>query len=88
MPRPYAEDSWKVNPKLTVDLGLRRDYLPPFHEVKDRWTFFMNPNLINPLTNTLCEMQFAGNYGKFWRELHCRTPVQSFWKNFGPRVGL
>ena len=84
---PYAEDSWKVNPKLTVDLGLRWDYFPPFHEVKDRWTF-MNPNLINPLTTTPGEMQFAGNYGGSGVSCNCRTPVQSFWKNFGPRVGL
>ena len=84
---PYAEDSWKVTPKLTVDMGLRWDYFPPFHEVKDRWTF-MNPNLINPLTNTPGEMQFAGNYGGSGVSCNCRTPVQSFWKNFGPRVGM
>ena len=29
---PYAEDHWKVNKKLVVDLGLRWDYIPPVHE--------------------------------------------------------
>jgi hypothetical protein len=84
---PYAEDSWKINPKLTVDLGLRWDYFPPFHEVKDRWSF-MNPNLTNPLTNNPGLMQFAGSYGGSGVSCGCRTPVQSFWKNFGPRAGL
>ena len=84
---PYAEDSWKINPKLTVDLGLRWDYLPPFHEVKDRWSFF-NPNLTNPLTGTPGLMQFAGNYGGAGVSCNCRTPVHTYWKNFGPRVGL
>jgi len=84
---PYAEDSWKVNPKLTINLGLRWDYFPPFHEVKDRWSF-LNPNLTNPLTGTPGLVQFAGNYGGSGVSCNCRTPVQSFWKNFGPRVGL
>ncbi len=47
---PYFRDSYKITPKLTIDYGLRWDYLPPFHEVKDRWTF-LNPNLTNPLTS-------------------------------------
>jgi len=84
---PYAEDSWKVNPKLTINLGLRWDYFPPFHEVKDRWSF-LNPNLTNPLTGTPGLVQFAGNYGGSGVSCNCRTPVRSFWKNFGPRVGL
>ena len=84
---PYAEDSWKVSPKLTVGLGLRWDYFPPYHEVKDRWTF-LNPNLNNPLTNTPGLMQFAGNWGGTGVSCGCRTPVHSFWKNFGPRIGV
>ena len=32
---PYVQDSYKVTPKLTLDLGLRWDYLPPFHEVEE-----------------------------------------------------
>ena len=84
---PYAEDSWKVNTKLTVNLGLRWDYIPPFHEVKDRWTF-LNPTLNNPLTNSPGMLQFAGNYGGTGVSCGCTTPVQSYWKNFGPRVGI
>jgi len=84
---PYAQDSWKVNPKLTLDLGLRWDYLPPFHEVQDRWSF-LNPNLTNPLTGTPGLMQFAGKWGGSGVSCNCRTPVHTFWKNFGPRAGL
>jgi hypothetical protein len=84
---PYAEDNWKINEKLTLDLGLRWDYFPPFHEVKDRWTF-LNPNLNNPLTNTPGMLQFAGNYGGPGVSCQCATPVSTYWKNFGPRAGL
>ncbi|HEX4758851.1 MAG TPA: carboxypeptidase-like regulatory domain-containing protein [Terracidiphilus sp.] len=84
---PYFSDSYKISPKLTIDLGLRWDYLPPFHEVKDRWTF-LNPNLTNPLTGSQGMLQFAGNYGGPGVSCGCRTPVQTYWKNFGPRVGF
>jgi hypothetical protein len=84
---PYVQDSWKVTPKLTLDLGLRWDYLPPYHEVKDRWTF-LNPTLTNGATGTPGELQFAGNYGGAGVSCQCRTPVKSYWKNWGPRMGL
>jgi hypothetical protein len=84
---PYIQDNWKINNKLTIDMGIRWDYFPPFHEVKDRWTF-LNPNLTNAATNTPGMMQFAGNYGGSGVSCGCRTPVETYWKNFGPRVGL
>ena len=84
---PYVSDSYKITPKMTIELGLRWDYLPPFHEVKDRWTF-LNPNLTNPLTNTPGMLQFAGNYGGPGVSCNCRTPVQTYWKNWGPRLGF
>ena len=84
---PYVEDNWKVTPKLTLNIGLRWDYFPPFHEVLDRWSF-LNPNLTNPITGNAGLLQFAGNYGGPGVSCNCRTPVNSYWKNFGPRVGL
>ncbi len=84
---PYIRDSYKLTPKLTIDMGLRWDYLPPFHEVKNRWTF-LNPNLTNPLTGTPGMLQFAGNYGGAGVSCQCTTPVHTYWKNWGPRLGL
>jgi hypothetical protein len=84
---PYAEDIYKVTRKLTLDIGLRWDYLPPFHEVKDRWTF-LNPNLNNTLTNTPGMLEFAGNWGGTGSSLGAKTPVTTYWKNYGPRISL
>jgi hypothetical protein len=84
---PYFRDNYKLTQKLTLELGLRWDYLPPFHEVQDRWTF-LNPNLTNPLTGTPGLLQFAGDHGGAGVSCNCRTPVQTYWKNFGPRVGF
>ena len=83
---PYFQDDFKVTPHLTLNLGLRYDYLPPYHEVLDRFSFF-NPNAINPLTGTPGELQFAGNRGSDI-SCECRTPVHTDWKNFGPRIGF
>jgi hypothetical protein len=84
---PYAEDTWRVNSKVTVDAGLRWDYLPPFHEVKDHWSF-LNPNQTNAATGTAGDIQLAGNYGGSGVSCGCRTPVQTYWKNWGPRLGV
>ena len=83
---PYVRDSYKITSKLTLDLGVRWDYLPPFHELRNRWTF-LNPTMTNPLTNTPGILQFAGNYGGPGVSCGCTTPVQTYWKNWGPRVG-
>ena len=83
---PYVQDDWKITPNLTLNLGLRYDYLPPYHEVQDRWSFF-NPNATNPLTNSPGALEYAGNRGADI-SCNCRTPVQTYWKNWGPRLGL
>jgi hypothetical protein len=84
---PYVADVWKVKPNLTLNIGLRWDYFPPFHEVLDRWSF-MNPNITNPITGSKGALQFAGDHGGPGVSCGCRTPVQTWWKNFGPRVGI
>ena len=84
---PYAEDIIKLTPKLTLDLGLRWDYLPPFHEGQNRWTF-LNPGLTNPLTNTLGLLQFAGSWGGGATASYSKTPVKTYYMHFGPRASV
>ncbi|WP_420237809.1 TonB-dependent receptor domain-containing protein [Telmatobacter bradus] len=83
---PYVQDDWKITPRLTMNLGLRWDFMPPYHEVNDRWSFFQ-PNWINAATGTYGSLEFAGNHGA-GISCMCRTPVQTYWKNWGPRLGL
>lgn len=83
---PYIQDDWKIRPNLTLNLGMRWDYLPPFHEVADRWSFF-NATAINPLTNSPGELEYTGNRGADI-SCQCRTPVRTYWKNWGPRLGV
>jgi hypothetical protein len=79
---PYAEDIYKVTRKLTLDIGIRWDFLPPFHEVQNRWTF-LNPNLTNSLTGTPGMLQFAGNWGGAGSSCNCKTPVQDLHGKLG-----
>jgi len=81
---PYAQDDYKVNSKLTVNLGMRWDYYPPFYEAENRVSFFI-PTLTNPLTGNPGAEQFGG-FGL--NSCSCRTTVKPFYKNFGPRLGL
>src|SRR6185437_15061073 len=48
---------------------------------------FFNPNATNPITNSPGQLQYAGNRGADI-SCQCRTPVKTYWKNFGPRLGL
>ncbi len=83
---PYFQDDWKVNNKLTLNLGLRYDFFPPYREVQDRWSY-LNPTKINAITGTPGSLEFAGHRGADI-SCECRTPVHTYMKNWGPRIGF
>jgi hypothetical protein len=84
---PYFEDTYKLTQKLTIDYGLRWDYLPPLHEKFNHFTF-LNPTAINSATGTPGALEFDGTYGGPAVSCGCKTPLQTYWKNWGPRVGI
>lgn len=81
---PYVQDDWKVNSKLTVNLGLRWDYYPTYREAHNVLAFF-NPTLTNPVTGAPGAIQYAGTGAN---TCNCSTPVNNYFKNFGPRIGF
>ncbi|HKF49619.1 MAG TPA: TonB-dependent receptor [Terracidiphilus sp.] len=80
---PYVQDNWKVTPKLTLDLGLRYDFFPSVTEVHNAEGYF-DPNLANPVTGINGALNFTGHGAG---TCNCSSPVNNFYKNFGPRVG-
>ena len=67
---PYLQDNWQVSPKLTLNFGLRYDYLQPYHEVHDRIAF-LNPTTINPIVGVPGVLEYAGfpNVNNFQAEI-------------------
>ncbi len=81
---PYFQDNWKVNSRLTLDYGLRWDFFPSYTEVKDRFAYF-DPNATNPLIGAKGAVAFGGHGAGM---CNCSSPVNNYFKNFGPRVGF
>ncbi len=76
----YAQDSWKVTRKLTLDLGLRYDYSTWYKEQYGRSADFA-PNLPNPAA--------SGQLGAvmYQATCHCDFAHNYPW-GFGPRLGF
>jgi hypothetical protein len=81
---PYIQDTWKVNSRLTLDLGLRYDYYPTYTEAHNVLSFF-DPTLTNPVTGSPGALQYAGSGSG---TCNCKTNVNNYYKNFGPRIGF
>ena len=76
----FAQDSYKVTPKLTVNLGLRWDYNFRFHEKYGHWANF-DLQAIDP------------NFGVPGTIVFAKDGSDSFEKkeyaaNFGPQIGI
>ncbi len=84
---PYFQDDYKVTNKLTLNLGLRWDYIPTYHEAQGRWSY-LDPRVTNPATGNLGTLMFVDGHGGSGISIGNATPVSSYWKNWGPRLGF
>lgn len=81
----YLQDDWRVNSKLTLNLGIRYDLETPFTERYNRTTSFdlnVRSAAASRLPTALGGLQFMEKD----IESRYRNPVDR--NNFGPRVGL
>jgi hypothetical protein len=81
----FAQDDWKLTPKLTANLGFRWEISTPVTEAHDQMSF-MDPSVANPGAGGL-----PGAYvfeGTGTGRLGGNTPQTSFKGAFGPRVGI
>jgi hypothetical protein len=76
----FAQDSWRVNNKLSIDYGLRWDYMPMYSETRNQMSSFV-PSLKNPgAGGRLGALGFASTLNDNF--------VNNWNKGFGPRLGF
>jgi hypothetical protein len=81
----YFQDDWRVNRKLTVNLGIRYDFTRPPVSLNNQYSDF-TPDRPNPRVNNYPgALRFAG-FGE-GRE-NRRSLVPGWWGGVGPRLGL
>ena len=76
----FIQDDYKIRKDLTLNLGLRYSIQGGWGEVRNRLSDF-DPNIVNPATNTLGALWYAGQDG--------RTTTQAAdYRGFQPRIGF
>ncbi|HEU0183734.1 MAG TPA: TonB-dependent receptor [Blastocatellia bacterium] len=70
----YAQDDFKLNPKLTLNLGLRYEFATPQYEADNHLANF------DPATRTLIQAKDGSLYD--------RSGVDPDFNNFAPRIGV
>jgi hypothetical protein len=76
----FAQDSYKVTPKLTMNLGLRWSYNTPFHEKYGNWANF-NQTAISPIYGVPGTLEFAKGGGDSFEK-------DEYINNYGPSIGI
>jgi hypothetical protein len=76
----FAQDNWKLTPKLTLNLGLRWDAAFRFHEKYGHWANF-DLNAIDPNLGIPGAVVYAKGGGDSFEK-------NEYWSNFGPQVGF
>jgi hypothetical protein len=81
----FIQDNWRVNAKLTLNLGFRYDVETPRTERYNQMSYF-DPSAASPLTvpglNLRGAVEYVGVNG------NPRTEFNTYWGEIGPRFGL
>ena len=76
----FAQDSYKVSPKLTITGGLRWQYARPYHEKYGHWANY-DLGQIDPNFGYPGKLVFANGGGDSFER-------KEYWDGFGPQIGV
>jgi len=85
----YAQDEWKLRGNLTLNLGVRYEYVSPFTEINNRLVNLdLSPGVLNPASGAPVVVRVvSGENGPFSGSLP-PSLVRPDYNNFAPRVGF
>jgi len=86
-PSFWAQDDWKITPKLTVNMGVRWDIWPALTATHNIMSW-LNTSQTNSITGNLGTLAFAGGGSADGYHTGVHNPSPTSYKNFGPRVGI
>lgn len=87
---PYFQDDWKVNSRLTLNLGIRWDFrsIPVEENNRMGWRDLSNPRGgLLVADQTLVDKGIVGD-GSYYKFAGRRNPADSSMRVFAPRVGF
>jgi hypothetical protein len=83
-PSGFVQDSWKVDPKLTLLLGLRYDVFTPYTEAHNHISNFNFPEALTLTNATISQaLQIAGQNG-----VNSQLNIPTIHSNVAPRLGF
>ena len=84
----WVADDWRVNQRLTLNLGLRHDIMLPYEEKGDNFTF-LDPTIPNPAAGGRPGvLRFGGNVAPDAISCHCGQIIDTYYRALGPRIGF
>ncbi len=83
---PWVQDDWRVNKKLTVNLGLRWDLESPYTERFNKLVTTFCTTCVNPLQSSVTGLPLYG--GLQYTNSSNRNPYPANYKAIQPRIGV
>ncbi len=87
----FIEDSWQMNSRLTLNLGLRLEKPGAYYETEDRLVTF-NPDVVNPLltgrTNPVTGQPYLGAFELVASDAQPERTLRKNPLQFAPRLGM
>lgn len=86
----YVQDEWKIRGNLTLNLGVRYEYISPFTEINDRLANLdLTPGVLNPaLGISDAASVLPGGTGPLTGQRYPASLTHPDRNNFAPRVGI